>query len=277
MKKKKIANGIVESEVADALLDNPKYTAGELKRIVEKELKRRGYNYRFTERTYLNIKNRLLPNLGEKPMDRPWTIGCCIKYDISPDVIVPHQQQLLTLNRFLTIRRARWYSKLHPVIFPLLEKAYPQQPSQNQLRLHQISSFYTRMEQIAEISGEDYPDTRVLDDMFIFNQDFSFRISLRIWQGLYRQVSERPYKLTDQKASTLKAEQILTKEITEGEAKLLNKFIKLLCAYKTDESNLGKALMLVEDNPNIQPLVEKWMALSLRRDIRPGEEEEGEK
>ena len=97
MKKKKIANGIVEKQVADALLDNPGYTAPELKRVVEKNLKQKGYNYRFTERTYLNIKKRLLPNLGAKPEDRPWSIGSCIKYDISIDVVMPIQQQLLTL------------------------------------------------------------------------------------------------------------------------------------------------------------------------------------
>lgn len=271
--KRKIVNKLVEAQVADALLDNPDYTAPELKKVVDKGLKQKGYNYRFTERTYLNIKKMLLPGLRPGPEDSPWSVGCCIKEDISPDVVLPIQQQLLHYDgRFLTIRRARWYSKLYPLLFPLLEKAYPGQPSQNQLRLHQIASFYTRMEQIAEISGEVYPDTRALDNTFFLNQDFSFGTSCRMWQGLYRQIPEKPSKVTDKKASELKAEQILGEEMTDGEVRLLNKFINLMADGDTE-----KAIIFVEENPGIQSLAEKWMALSLRRDIRISREKEGEK
>ena len=272
--KKKIVNKIVEGQVANALLDNPDYTAPELKKIVEKMLKEKGYNYRFTERTYLNIKKMLLPALGPRPEDKPWSAGCCIKEDISLNVVMPYQHLLLTSGRFLTIRRARWYSKLYPELFPLLEKAYPQQPSRNQRQLHQIASFYTRMEQIAEISGEVYPDTRDLDNTFFFRQDFSFKTMRRMWCGLYRQVPEKLPKVTDGNASKLKAEQILGEKMTEDEAKLVSKIIKLLRSEKV--SDWEKADALVEENPDIQPLVEEWMVLGLRRDIKISKEE-GEK
>lgn len=222
--------------------------------------------YKILERN----KDKTLPS----DLDTPWSLGSCLKYDISVDVVAPIQRQLLTFGRFLTIRRARWYSKLHAVLFPLLEKAYPKQVNQNQIRLHQISSFYTRMEQIAEIDGEVYPDTRALDNTFIFDQDFSIRTILRMWKGLYRQIPKKLSKLTDDKASALKAEQVLGGQITKSEARLLSKFIKLLCAYE-DDDYLEKAIIFVEENPDIQPSVEKWMALSLRRDIRISSEKDG--
>jgi len=227
-------------------------------------------------RSYEEILKFIRKKFQEKnPLDNPWSLGDCLKYDILVDVVIPIQQQLLPYGRFLTIRRARWYSKLHAVLSPLLEKAYPQQPSQNQLRLYQIASYYTRMEQIAEISGKAYLDTRALDNTFFYNQDFSFKTSRRMWEGLYRQIPEKP-KVTE-KASALKAEQILNKEMTENEARLLNKFIKLQCAYEADEGNLEKADIFVEENPDVQPLAEKWMALTLQRDIKIGGERDGEK
>lgn len=224
--------------------------------------------YKILERN----KDKILPS----DLDNPWSLGSCLKYDISVDAVLPIQRQLLPYGRFLTIRRARWYSKLHAVLSPLLEKAYPQQPSQNQIRLHQIASFYTRTEQIAEINGEAYPDTRALDNTFICNQDFSFKTSLRMWKGLYSQIPEKSSKVTDKKASALKAEQILGEQMTESQARLLNKFTKLLCAYEADD-DLEKAITLVKANPDIQPLAERWMALSLRRDIRISREKDGEK
>ncbi|MBA7714355.1 hypothetical protein ES703_123377 [subsurface metagenome] len=63
--------------------------------------------------------------------------------------------------------------------------------------------------------------------------------------------------------SRLKAEEILAKEVGAGEGKLLNKFIGLVC-----DGDLEKAIALVEKRPGLQPLAEKWLALSLRRDIR---------
>ena len=202
------------------------------------------------------------------PLDNPWSLGSCLGKDISVDVIVPIQQQLLNYGRYLTIRRARWYSMLHPVLFPLLEKAYPGQLDQNQIRLHQIASFYTRIEQIAEISRETYLDTRVLDNTFIFNQDFSPETSIRLWMDLYLHIPALPSKVTDSPPPGEKAEQILGKNVAAEDVKLLNEFIENMNAYEAGVGDLEKAISLVHENPNIQPLVEKWMALSLRRDIK---------
>jgi len=198
----------------------------------------------------------------KNPLDEPWTIGCCLKYDISPSVVIPIQSHLLQYGRFLTIRRARWYSMLHTILSPLLEKAYPGQLDRALWRFYQIASYYTRIEQVAEINGEDYPNTQLLDNTFILDQDFSPETFSRISNNLYYQGPEKPTKLADQKASAQKAEQVLAGEMTKSEAKLLNEFIEL------DATDLEKAITLQKANPDIQPFIDKWRALSLRRDIK---------
>lgn len=268
MPKGQLVSKQVSALVGHFLSEDEKMTGKELKFAVEEQIK--GIDY--TLRTYQKIKEKLKPVLAEMKasgIDRLWTIGACIKEDILVDVVVPIQRQLLSYGRFLTIRRARWYSKLHAVFSPLLEKAYPGQPDRNQIRLYQIASYYTRMEQIAEISGEAYPDTRALDTTYIINQDFSFKTSFRMWEGLYLQIPES--KVMDEKASALKAEQNLSKEMTERQARLLNEFVKLEA-----DGDSEKAGALVEKNPDIQPFVEKWMAFSLRRDIQISREKDGE-
>jgi hypothetical protein len=226
------------------------------------------------ERAIYKILERNKDKTIPSDLDSPWSLGSCLKYGISPEVVIFIQQQLLRYpGRFLTIRRARWYSKLHPLLFPLLEKAYPEQASQNQIRLFQIASFNTRMEQISEINGEDYPDTRALDNTFIFTQDFSHETIKRIWNELYRNIKRTPSKVMREKTSELKIEQVIGGELTKDEAKLFDKYLEL----DADESNPEKAINFVKDHPEIQPFVEKWMAFSLRRDIRISSQKEGEK
>jgi len=70
-------------------------------------------------------------------------------------------------------------------------------------------------------------------------------------------------KVTEFFVSRLRAEELLAKEVSAGEDKLLNKFIGLV-----RDGDLGKAIALVEKRPDLQSLAEKWLALSLRRDIR---------
>lgn len=206
----------------------------------------------------------------KNPLDAPWAIGCCIKYGISPDVVIPFQRQWLSYGRFLTIRRARLYSMLHPILCPLLEKAFPGQSDRNQIRLYQIASFYTRMEQIAEMNGEDYPDTRELDERFIFNQDFSPEAFSLIFANLYYQ-SGKSSKAKGERPSALKAEQILAGEMTDGEVELLNEYIEFFST-----GDFEKANTFYKSNPNIQPFIEKWRVLNLRRDITISKKE-GEK
>jgi len=208
------------------------------------------------ERAIYKIIERNRGKIVPDKLDKPWTMGSCLEYDISADVVVPIQRQLLLRGLFLTIRRARWYSKLHPILCPLLEEHFSGQSVRNQTRLFQIASYYTRTEQIAKINGEDYPDTQALDKTFLIDQDFSIKASRRIWDSLYRSVLEKPSKEMEEKASEFKGE-----EMTEDEERLFNRFTKI-------EGDLEKELIFIEENPNIEPLVEDKMAFNLRRNIK---------
>jgi len=210
------------------------------------------------ERAIYKILERNKDKTISSELDNRWSAGSCLKYGISLEIVLSIHRLLLQSNRFLTIRRARWYSALHPILFPLLEATYPGQLEENQIRLFQISSYYSRAEQITEIDGDDTPDTSDMDNTFFINQDFSLEASLRIWGGLYSQTPEKPTKADDAKP----IEQILGDELTAREVKLLDKFIEL-CA----SDNFEKAAALADKN-KIVSLAERWLALSLRRDIK---------
>lgn len=191
MKKKRMVNGIVENQVTVALLENPDSSAPELKRNVEKELKKKGYNYRFTERTYLNIKKALLPNLGPEPIDQPWTVGACIKYDI-PAQFIPlllneqkkglefktkyfdthDNTQADKFNILLTVREARWFVKLYPGIIELAKKQYPDDTQMQVNCVVVLARQYARRERVAKILGKDYPETKDIDK-FLMQGDLS--------------------------------------------------------------------------------------------------------
>ncbi|MFC1907213.1 hypothetical protein ACFLW8_03910 [Chloroflexota bacterium] len=252
----------MEDFIRQELLKKPRPTANEIydsliKYLEEINVESPG------ESAFIKRVTKLRKEINEIPpskLDAPWSLGSCLEEDISAEVVIPIQHFLSTYGRHLTIRRARWYSMLHPLLLPVLEKSNPGQPKQNLLRLFQISSYYTRLEQIAITKGEPYPDTRYLDDIFLFRQDFSFVTNLRVWEAIYmRTPPERAKELP----SPGKIEHLLSESITEHEAGLLNKFIDLLCI----QDNLSEAIRLAEENPEIQPLVEEWLPLGLRRDI----------
>jgi len=210
------------------------------------------------ERAIYKILERNKDKTISSELDNRWSVGSCLKYDISLDIVLSVHRQILPYDRFLTIRRARWYSTLYPILFPLLESTYPGQLEENRLRLFQITSYYSRAEQIAEIDGNDSPDTSDLDNTFLINHEFTLLASLNAWDSLYSQTPKKPTKVDDAKP----IEQILSDELTAREVKLLDKFIELFAS-----NNFDKAAELASKN-NIVPLAERWLALSLRRDIK---------
>ncbi len=160
-KRKRMVNRIVKDEVASVLLDKPNSTAIELKREVEKRLKKKGYNYKFTDRTYLNIKNGLLPNLGDKPIDQPWGIGACAEYydRISPESIpiLMRVEQLKGLQTF-SIRQAIWVLRLYPLIM----ETYNNEDEKFKEDIWAWSLVYAHMERVSELTNSKL-DTSELD------------------------------------------------------------------------------------------------------------------
>lgn len=308
MKKKRIANGIVENEVANALIVSRDYTASEIKRIVEKELKKKGYNYRFTERTYLNIKKRLLPNIGPEPIDLPWTIGSCVKYGIPADVIplLIEEQKLnsgeqlhLILSQYdkeyeetvdprLTVRQAIWFARLYSSIERLIDSAEPDASPLQRLGYHSfIAEHYAKRERISQVLGEDHPDTSDLDKLYFFS------VKLDITEGWLRSHFPEKYNKAQQ---DLKNFAPLTKEVCESvlgeltieEVDLFNEWRRIQYLIQVHPSHGSQALdVYFEEHPQMKPLTEKWLKWSsgVKKDegwwsiksIRTIKKEDGEK
>lgn len=115
-------------------------------------------------------------------LDAPWGIGASIVYDIPADIIpllIEYRRDISNINgrdisdSRLTIRKARWMSRLYQVAKPLLEKEYPDSPVKQRILLSTLADEYSRRERLAEISGEKMPDTHYLDTLVFVRDDLS--------------------------------------------------------------------------------------------------------
>lgn len=117
----------VKNRVRKLLWKNQTLSGKELKFETEKEL-----TVAYSERTYQNIKEDLLPGiiaLKNSNLEQIWTIAACAnpEYDI-PAGMIPMliKEKRLRINtnlgpRDLTIREAIWFGRLYSVIFPIAE------------------------------------------------------------------------------------------------------------------------------------------------------------
>ena len=109
----------------------------------------------------------------DSPMDKVWTVGACLQYDISPDVI-PTLATHKAAGLGVTIRQARWLSTLHPVLDLIVGEEFPN--LERMIRAEyvvEITEQYARLEQIAQMMGKPYADTAALDDRYFVRKDFS--------------------------------------------------------------------------------------------------------
>lgn len=201
----------VKKEVASFLVDNPDATGRVLKREVEKSIRRKtGRRYAFCVRTYQNLKIYDLEDilLVEKPaprqhiftertyqklkkqmdltpsdLDFPWHIGACLKYQIPSDVVpilIEEQRNFLvksgssvtTQTKPMTIRQARWFALLHPLISKMAKEQYPDDPLKQHACLAIYARWYAFTERISELIKTPYPHTYHIDALLI-NGDLS--------------------------------------------------------------------------------------------------------
>jgi len=115
---------IVKTNAAEVLSEarkkNIKMKAPALKKATEALLKKRGWNIKYTDRTYLNIMNELEGKLEFEELEAPWSIGSCLEFGISMETIPvllkidsflssPHERYPKVI---LTNRIARWINLL---------------------------------------------------------------------------------------------------------------------------------------------------------------------
>jgi hypothetical protein len=120
------------------------------------------------------------------PLSEPWSIGSCIKYEISADVIplLVEYWQILSdeskpggdISRRLTIRKARWMSRLYPVLEKTLKLQFPDQRNKWLGYLSRIADEYSYREQAAFEQKRDYPSTRLLDTLIFYRDNLELTI-----------------------------------------------------------------------------------------------------
>jgi hypothetical protein len=217
MKTKKRVPEIIRKKMAALLRVDENYSAHFLKHEIEKDLKKEERKiYNFTERTYSTMKNKLkADNRIEKELDEQWSIGDCERYNI-PDNMIPiimEKKKILAIaydiidssgppnphddggwleieKAPMTIRVARWMSRLKPSVDTLIEKfkndgldienrrdnASPEEIIRQKESflfwlLYNIAQVYAKLEGISEFLGDEHFDSRVTDESF-FMKDY---------------------------------------------------------------------------------------------------------
>lgn len=145
--------------IASEHIKDPKAPAKEIQYTVNKQLNGKGPGLSSVQKELARIRK----NDNERPselkrLDELWSIGTLAEYDITPEAL-PKLVQIQNLRRHadkpLTIREAKWVSRLHAITTEVKE-------------LSVLSIFYALQERISEISNIPN-DTSNLDDVVLLN------------------------------------------------------------------------------------------------------------
>ena len=105
-------------------------------------------------------------------LENKWSIGSCIKYDIDSEMIpILVLLQAKQPTGEISIRVARWFSKLYPALENVFGDSLPA-GMRSEEAVYLTADIYARYERICEIDGVEV-DTTELDVMTFFNPIFS--------------------------------------------------------------------------------------------------------
>jgi hypothetical protein len=147
--------------------------------------------------------------LIDNPLDKPWSVGACQKFNI-PAGMIPtliEIQQFIKTKRLImapvTIRQAKWFSSLYSIVLKLIKKHYSEATIALELYQLLVSDFqdsarfekerpetseftpveliwlviigceYANKERVSELIREDYADTSELDNLHFIREDCS--------------------------------------------------------------------------------------------------------
>jgi hypothetical protein len=161
------------------------------------------------------------------PLDTPWSIGDCIKYNIPADmipVLIKIQELGLKTDELrlaqITIRQARWFAVLYPsvqrltknktnevhfafrtfftFIFPIFKQWEEKEPvSQRILELEELTLLilvgfqYANREQASEIIRESHLNTSELDSLYFVQEDISVETIIDGWWNAFTTAEEK--------------------------------------------------------------------------------------
>lgn len=234
-----------------------KAPAKELLRRVNKTLENREISLSYIQKEMADIHKKDKNGELQFDVDKAWSLGVTKGENLAPDLLktlASIQREMAKVGRFLTIRRAQWIAKLHPIL-----------KVPDELTLLQIASFYCRRDQLADKTRKAYADTRVLDDTFIIKQDVSFEAILRQWIDTFLYTGG-PVTESDAAEAKRNTERILD-DLTPKQDSLLKQFVSLLALAARDYDEREKVIAFAKEHPAITPLALRWLAFSVRRDI----------
>lgn len=128
-------------------------------------------------------------NKQPSELEKPWSIGACVHYNIPPDII-PILIRLQKLKAAgdeegspgkITIREARWVARLYPAAEPVINKIFTNEEELWWLSI--IVNGYVQRERVSEQMNEQYPNTSDLDRLYFTNEDFLSDDALEGWWG----------------------------------------------------------------------------------------------
>ncbi|MFC1869869.1 hypothetical protein ACFLYE_01195 [Chloroflexota bacterium] len=232
------------------------------------------------QKWYTKEKTKFAPG----PLDTPWTIGACEKYNISGDMI----PRLLELKRIeasrpvdirelekefpcfsLTIRVARWFSRLYSLVDKLMDAQQPEAPELLRLGSHYIiAEQYAEAERLSEVKGKDCPDTSELD---ITTQE------LNIMEGFFNTFCPESQKKARQALDNFTPlpqewlESVLGK-LTKEQADLFNEWLHICCIVQVHPRQGSQSQKkLFKEHPELIPLTETWLKWCIESQGKDGE------
>ena len=176
-------------------------------------------------------------NQQPSELERPWSVGACSQYnipaDIVPVLIKVKQSRAREMKDLdlpvikLTIREARWFARLRPIVEALTKMRYPFDVEESLRYLQYVVTLYAEKEQVSEILNEQYPDTSKLDEILLVNEDLSHEALDEAWWILRSDEQRKDIvKVLEwsRKSKISETETRLGRHLTDSEADLINNY-----------------------------------------------------
>jgi hypothetical protein len=135
-----------------------------------------GSKYIPKERAIYNIIQKNRDKVIFEPLDAPWSIGSCEKYNIPADIIVLLVEYEQSGQPKFTIRQARWFARLKPLVYEMSATKRPLENVLSRLQKNPAYLFdshlallaivareYSWLEELSQVGGVPYFDTSEID------------------------------------------------------------------------------------------------------------------
>jgi len=224
------------------------------------------------------VKTRYVPS----ELDKPWTVGSCLKYNIHPamiPILIEVQQVEKEPSKYshtgdiLTIRECRWIAFLFQAVnaSEILKNEW--EPKLLKGHVSIMAAMYAKREQIAEVMHQPI-DTSDLDTFFSNNDVDLVKLWLETFDPEQYEKDKEAMNTFEPLRLDVLASILGMNELTQSQVDIFNEWL-----YNQFLSQIepGKALeadkLLLAQHPEIQPIIDswfKWIEANGKEDILNG-------